>query len=1116
MADPLSISASIIALLQLSATVIKYLSDVKDAPDDIKKLRAEVISTAGLLYTLKALSEAGEAWLTTIQSLNTPSGPLEQIRLSLERLAGKLRPAPGLKKILGWPFQKGEVKDTVCVIERQKALFGLALQNDHLQLSKAIKADIAEMGNEVREAAKGVAELQKGQKDEENRDITAWLSTLRFSSQQNAFFGRRQEGTGQWLLETDMFKKWVDGTERTLWCPGLPGAGKTILASVVVDYLERSFNEDTVAIAYIYCSYKGQEDQTVVNLIASLLQQLVQRNPVISEKVISLYRSHTQRQSRPTLGEYSSLLQSEICRFSKVFIVIDALDECPEDKGVRESFLAEIHKLQPSIYLFVTSRHISTIERMFEEAAHVEIRASDKDVRMYLEGRIKREGRLARNVRADPSLKEKIIYTIVEKAKGMFLLAQLHTDSLVTKATRKDIRKALETLPKELDGTYEEAMRRIESQNDDDKQLAEQILSWISYALKPLTLKELQHALAVEPGEPALDEDNLPDEELLTSVCAGLVTIDRESNIIRLVHYTTQEYFERIRAIRFPDAQTSIAKTCLAYISFDAFAEGPCVTNQEIEARMHEHPLLEYAARHWGDHALGEPDEIVELALEFLEHNSKLMCSYQVACFRGHRYYSYSQRFRRYLTGLHIVASMGLANIARRLLQRDGADPDPKDSGGRTPLSWAAQCGHEAVVKLLLGVGGVDPDFKDSYGRTPLLLAAQSGHEAVVELLLSFGVVDPDSKDSYGRTPLSWAAQYGHEAMVKLLLSVEGVDPESKDISRQTPLSLAAEEGHEAVVKLLLDVEGVDPNSKDSIGQTILSLAARNGNKALVKLLLGVEGIDSNSKDISGRTPLSWAAEQGCEAVVRLLLNAEGVDLVSKDSSDQTILSWAAEKGHESVVKLLLGFEGVDPESKDSRGRTPLSLAAQYGHEAVVKLLLGMEGVSPDSKDSSSRTPLSWAAEAGQAVVVALLLNVQGVDPDFKDICYRAPLSWAAEYNREAVVELLLKHGGVDPDPKDSSGRTPLSRAAERGHGAVVKLLLDAAGVDPDSKDTSSRTPLSWAADFGREAVVELLLKRGSVDPNHKDCYFKTPLSYATHYNFGAVVQLLAPLTSDR
>jgi len=115
------------------------------------------------------------------------------------------------------------------------------------------------------------------------------------------------------------------------------------------------------------------------------------------------------------------------------------------------------------------------------------------------------------------------------------LLARLHIDSLVSKTNRREVRRALDNLPKEVDATYEEAMERIQAQIEDDKKLAERVLSWITYALRPLSLKEVQHALAVEPGMTEMDSEAIEDEEILTSVCAGLVVIDEESSIIRLV-----------------------------------------------------------------------------------------------------------------------------------------------------------------------------------------------------------------------------------------------------------------------------------------------------------------------------------------------------------------------------------------------------------------------------------------------------------------------------------------------------------------------------------------------------------------------------------------------------
>jgi hypothetical protein len=88
-------------------------------------------------------------------------------------------------------------------------------------------------------------------------------------------------------------------------------------------------------------------------------------------------------------------------------------------------------------------------------------------------------------------------------------------------------------------------MDRIEQQDKDFRELAKSVLPWIICAKRPLLTAELQHAMAVEVGDNELNTENLPQIEDVVSVCAGLVTIDDKSDIIRLVHYTTQEYFEQ-------------------------------------------------------------------------------------------------------------------------------------------------------------------------------------------------------------------------------------------------------------------------------------------------------------------------------------------------------------------------------------------------------------------------------------------------------------------------------------------------------------------------------------------------------------------------------------------
>src|SRR5436309_15173502 len=79
----------------------------------------------------------------------------------------------------------------------------------------------------------------------ERESIIDWLAAIDYGQQQSDFLSRRQEGTGQWLLDSDEFQEWLTQKKQTLFCPGIPGAGKTILTSIVVDYLDKNFQNDS-------------------------------------------------------------------------------------------------------------------------------------------------------------------------------------------------------------------------------------------------------------------------------------------------------------------------------------------------------------------------------------------------------------------------------------------------------------------------------------------------------------------------------------------------------------------------------------------------------------------------------------------------------------------------------------------------------------------------------------------------------------------------------------------------------------------------------------------------------------------------------------------------------
>ena len=187
--------------------------------------------------------------------------------------------------------------------------------------------------------------------------------------------------------------------------------------------------------------------------------------------------------------------------------------------------------------------------------------------------------------------------------------------------TPKRIRAALEKLPEQLGDAYDDIMDRIDRQEDDNKTIVYTALTWITYARRQLTVDELLQviALGLEPDCTDIDSDDLIHVDLLLSSCAGLVILDNSNyRIARLVHYTTQEYLKK----RFPevDAHTFLAKSCLTYLTLDAFADPP-----ENYARfMKQYPLSGYAATCWADHSRqGREQDLIDAILLSLQSETK-------------------------------------------------------------------------------------------------------------------------------------------------------------------------------------------------------------------------------------------------------------------------------------------------------------------------------------------------------------------------------------------------------------------------------------------------------------------------------------------------------------
>ncbi len=135
-------------------------------------------------------------------------------------------------------------------------------------------------------------------------------------------------------------------------------------------------------------------------------------------------------------------------------------------------------------------------------------------------------------------------------------------------------------------------MGRILAQDEERAELGKRLLCWITHAFQPLLVDAIQHAILamdLETNSEDIDFKDTPQNDILVIVCAGLVVIDEESNIIRLGHHTAQEYFDRKRQSLFPTAQATLARACIQYLQLPAFAKGPCPTIAKFNARQAEY-----------------------------------------------------------------------------------------------------------------------------------------------------------------------------------------------------------------------------------------------------------------------------------------------------------------------------------------------------------------------------------------------------------------------------------------------------------------------------------------------------------------------------------------------
>lgn len=773
------------------------------------------------------------------------------------------------------------------------------------------------------------------------------------------------------------------------------------------------------------------------------------------EKLQELYDSVRDPQDNPPgLQDVQKLLEGIVGKFKKVYLVIDAFDESDSLETQEEisKLIVSLQATHCQTKVLITSRARPSSIEDFASPEVQDLSASADDIRTYIEHRSRTEKRLQRQLSEDGGFRTHVIDTVIERCRGMFLIARLQLDSLARSRTRADFDDCLGNLPSGSDGlrqTYYEAMDRIRSQEKQDVDYAERILAWLCFSARPLKVDELRWALAVNPDKPDeqdFNENRLLPREDIEPLCAGLVVIDEDN--VRLVHHTLQEFFDAEKDALFPhNAKESIALTCIKFLDYQRFARR-CKTKQELQQLKHDNPFLQYAVEHLGRHSLEAGEAGSKQTFALFKRVMKLNCLNQVRLDIVP-----SQHNVVVASPLTTAVDYNLIDVVRLLLKEEGnmpgcswkiADVNIPGSAWRYAAQEAAARGKEEILDLLLAAD-IDLGRTDRHGNTVLHTCGMGHCTAAAEKILKRHRDNINHQNANGNTPLHDAINWGGDDVAKLLIK-EGADVCISNGVKRSPIHEATARNKHHLVKALIPMHQPNFAYQDAYGVSPLHAAVTSNLDAETEMILKQRPDIVNITNHPGKTPLHDGAERGRPDCVKILLKY-GADISKLDRKGRSPLYYAVEKSRPRTTRLLLDH-GADP-SIDRNDKALAHLAGNKGPEFIKMLLehpkFDYRGVDKSTNISGlheacyfgkERTAMAFLErdqrEGGGGVLVRMR-NKWG-NTAVHDVAHNGMVGVARKMMEMEGGREMLRVVNID-------GKTPLDFARERGNGKVLELF---------------------------------------------------------------------------
>ncbi|KAF6513695.1 hypothetical protein HZS61_007020 [Fusarium oxysporum f. sp. conglutinans] len=814
-----------------------------------------------------------------------------------------------------------------------------------------VLSSIESTGNETKHAVMSMAS------DHRFAKIERWLSPPDYSTNANLARKLRHPGTGAWLLNSPAFQEWKLGTRQHLWLYGLAGCGKTILSTTILDHLLQIHNHTTLAFFF---DFSDPGKQKLENLLRSLAAQLYHSGNEAARRLDSLFASHDDGRRQPDTNALSACVDGMIQTAGKVFIIIDALDECTK----REELMHWIRGLASSNgQLLVTGRpeveFQGEIPRLLNERNCVLLdkKAVNADIRSYVEATLEQKPDFV-GKKLSQGILDEIRDKIGDGADGMFRWAACQLESLARCLSPKAIKLALRSLPRDLNETYYRMLQNIPAEY---KSSAIRLLQFLVYTKRPLRLAEAIEVIATEiDQEPrGFDVDGrLSLKADVLRYCPSLVIIAKVTKYaetveeLHLAHFSVKEYLLEQALFDLESASNVITRTCLTYLGD---IKNNCSTIRS------DFPMARYAAESWMDYAVSAEtsEDIVRTTVSFLRDET----TFQRWCrlYQADRWWDHEPGPPK-ASRLYYACLAGLAGAARDLTT-EGADVNAQGGKYGNALQAASYKGNLEVVQLLLDRGADINAQGGKYGNA-LQAVSWKGNPEIVQLLLGRGA-DVNAQGGEFSNALYTASYFSNREVAQLLLD-KGADVNAQGGGYGNALQAASFDGNLEVVQLLLD-KGADVNAQGGEYGNALQAASFQGNPEIVQLLLD-KGADVNAQGGYLGNALQAASYEGNLEVVQLLLD-KGADVNAQGGQYGNALQAASFDGNLEVVQLLLG-KGADVNAQGGLYGNALQAASSEGNLEAVQLLLD-KGADVDAQT------LQAASFDGNLEVVQLL-NLNG------------------------------------------------------------------------------------------------------------------------------------------